>query len=63
MAAAHVCATMPNFDILEFSYGEAPWRAALVDPPESPDKGLYRPLPASWPVNHFEQKNSLEVKA
>jgi galactonate dehydratase len=22
VVAAHVCATLPNFDILEFSYGE-----------------------------------------
>jgi galactonate dehydratase len=34
MAAAHVCATMPNFQILEFAYGEVPWRAEVVDPPE-----------------------------
>jgi galactonate dehydratase len=34
VAAAHVCATMPNFNILEFSYGEVPWRAELLDPPE-----------------------------
>jgi galactonate dehydratase len=33
-AAAHVCATVPNFLILEFSYGEVPWRAELIDPPE-----------------------------
>jgi galactonate dehydratase len=39
VAAAHVCATMPNFHILEFSYGEVPWRAELIDPPESLDKG------------------------
>jgi galactonate dehydratase len=32
--AAHVIATVPNFNILEFSYGEVPWRAELVDPPE-----------------------------
>src|SRR2546430_6369491 len=31
MVAAHVCATMPNFHILEFSYGEAPWRAGGVE--------------------------------
>jgi galactonate dehydratase len=30
---------MPNFHILEFSYGEVPWRAELIDPPESLDKG------------------------
>jgi galactonate dehydratase len=38
-AAAHVVATIPNFNILEFSYGEVPWRAELVDPPEQLDKG------------------------
>ena len=25
---------MPNFHILEYSFGEVPWRAELVDPPE-----------------------------
>lgn len=34
LAAAHVSATLPNFLILEFSYGEVPWRAELIDPPE-----------------------------
>jgi galactonate dehydratase len=34
MAAAQVSATLPNFVILEFSYGEVPWRAELIDPPE-----------------------------
>ncbi len=34
MAAAQVCVTMPNFSILEFSHGDAPWRAELTDPPE-----------------------------
>ena len=33
-AAAHVMATVTNFNILEFSYGEVPWRAELIDPPE-----------------------------
>lgn len=33
-AVAHVCAGLPNFDILEFSFGEVPWRAELIDPPE-----------------------------
>ena len=32
-AAAQVWA-MPNFLILEFSYGEVQWRAELIDPPE-----------------------------
>jgi len=39
MAAAQVCAGMPNFLILEFSFGEVPWRAELVDPPEQIAKG------------------------
>ena len=39
VAAAHVCATMPNFQILEFSYGEVPWRAELIEPPEDLEKG------------------------
>jgi galactonate dehydratase len=34
-AAAHVCATLPNFVILEHAYGEVPWRPELVTPPES----------------------------
>ncbi len=35
MAAAHVCATLRNFVILEHAYGEVPWRAELVTPPEN----------------------------
>ena len=38
VAAAHVCAGMPNFLILEFSYGEVPWRTELIDPPEQIEK-------------------------
>jgi galactonate dehydratase len=43
MAAAHVCAGLPNFSILEFSHGETDWRAELVDPPESMRNGRLRP--------------------
>jgi hypothetical protein len=32
-------ATIPNFNILEFSFGEVPWRAALVDPVEQVTDG------------------------
>jgi galactonate dehydratase len=39
VSAAHVCATMPNFNILEFSYGETDWRAELIDPPETFENG------------------------
>jgi galactonate dehydratase len=34
VTAAHVMATVPNFNILEFSFGEVPWRAELLNPPE-----------------------------
>jgi galactonate dehydratase len=39
VSAGQVCVTMPNFQILEFSYGEVPWRAEIVDPPEQLEKG------------------------
>jgi galactonate dehydratase len=32
--SAHLCANIPNFAILEFAYGEVPWRAELLSPPE-----------------------------
>lgn len=38
-AAAHVVATVPNFNILEYSFGEVPWRATLTDPPEQIEAG------------------------
>ena len=38
-AVAQVCATVPNFLILEFSFGEVPWRAELIDPPEDAAHG------------------------
>jgi galactonate dehydratase len=38
-AAAHVMATVANFEILEFSFGEVPWRSEFVDPPERVDGG------------------------
>jgi galactonate dehydratase len=39
VAAGQVCATLPNFQILEFGYGEVEWRAEIVDPPERMEKG------------------------
>jgi galactonate dehydratase len=39
IAAAHVCATLPNFLILEYGYGEVPWRRELVEPVEPIVKG------------------------
>ena len=38
-AAAQVCCGLANFQILEHSFGEVPWRAELVDPPEEMDGG------------------------
>lgn len=41
VAAAHVMATVPNFEIFELAYGEVPWRAEVIDPPEQiRDSGL-----------------------
>lgn len=58
MAAAHVCATLPNFTILEMAYGEVPWRADTVVPAESVESGYltvpdrpgigYELNPARW---------------
>ncbi len=38
-AAAHVCASLPNFLILELGFGEVPWRGELVKPEETFEKG------------------------
>lgn len=35
LSSAHVIATIPNFKILEYAYGEVPWRTELLDPPET----------------------------
>ncbi len=61
MAAAHVCATMPNFQILELSYGEVPWRAELIDPPEAPRQRAYRPhgSPRDW--RHIERQDGPQI--
>ncbi len=42
IAAAQICAGMPNFLILEFSFGEVPWRAELIDPPEALENGILK---------------------
>ena len=34
-ASTQCCATMPNFLILEYAWGEVPWRADLITPRES----------------------------
>lgn len=33
-ASAHLCANIPNFSILEFAFGEVPWRAEVLSPAE-----------------------------
>lgn len=39
LAGAQVSVTLPNFNILEYAYGEVPWRAELLDPPEKLNGG------------------------
>jgi galactonate dehydratase len=39
VASGHVCATMTNFLILEYAWGEADWRADLLDPRERIEDG------------------------
>ena len=34
-ASVHCMATVPNFAILEYAWGEVDWRATLIDPPEA----------------------------
>jgi galactonate dehydratase len=34
VASGHLCATLRNFHILEYAWGEVDWRADLLDPPE-----------------------------
>ena len=41
-ASVQLCAVLPNFEILEYQWNEAPWRADLIDPPESIHKGRIR---------------------
>ena len=39
VASAHVSATISNFRTLELQWGEVPWRAEIIDPPESFEHG------------------------
>lgn len=38
-ASVQVCASIPNFSILEYAYGEVPWRADLLSPAERFEDG------------------------
>ena len=40
MASAQVCASLPNFDILEYQWNEVPWRGDLIEPPERISGGI-----------------------
>ena len=33
-ASVNLCAALPNFEILEYQWGEADWRTDLIEPPE-----------------------------
>jgi galactonate dehydratase len=35
LASAHLSATLPNFSLLEYAWGETAWRPTLLDPPET----------------------------
>ncbi|MCF0074084.1 mandelate racemase/muconate lactonizing enzyme family protein [Dyadobacter sp. CY261] len=39
-ASVQVCASIPNFSILEYAYGEVPWRAELLSPIERFENGF-----------------------
>ena len=41
-ASVQLCAGLSNVSILEFAWGEVPWRAELIDPPEQFVKGRIR---------------------
>ena len=38
-ASVQLCASMSNFDILEYQWGEVGWRGNLLEPPERFDRG------------------------
>lgn len=50
-ATAQVASTLPNFLILEYAWGEAEWRAGLLDPPERIEDG-YLLLPDGCGLGH-----------
>lgn len=39
-ASVQVCASIPNFSILEYAFGEVPWRAELLSPAEKFEDGF-----------------------
>ena len=49
--SAQVVSTIPNFMILEFAWGEVPWRAELLEPAERIEDG-YLILPDGPGLGH-----------
>jgi galactonate dehydratase len=39
LASAHLCAALSNAPLLEYAWGEVPWRATLLEPAEAIDRG------------------------
>ena len=37
--SAQICATLPNFEILELQWGEVDWRGEILSPPERVTQG------------------------
>jgi len=50
-ASVQVCASIPNFAILEYAYGEVPWRADLLSPAERFENG-YIGVPETPGLGH-----------
>ena len=61
VVAAHVCASMPTFQILEFGFGEVPWRHELIEPAESLVKGRIYPFRPARPRHRTERARIKEV--
>ncbi len=70
VASGHVMSTVSNFMVLEYAWGEADWRADLLDPPEpiedgylvlSSEPGLgHRLRPSVLRVHRQDQPSSLD---
>lgn len=61
-ASVQVCASIPNFSILEYAYGEVPWRADLVSPAERFEDG-YIGVPDTAGLGHKLNESLLKKHA
>lgn len=59
-ASVQVCASIPNFSILEYAYGEVPWRAELLSPAEHFENGYIR-VPEQPGLGHSLNENILKA--